>query len=181
VILQIHDDLNYAMFYLNEYQRVTSDTSPNTLLLGLLIDKSSDTAYFNNNVKQLMRIDTAFQCLSCIKEVFNYELRNKKKYVFASRIIPGLGTTLAGKELLGIGSTLTHAALVYSVFELAKLNMYVNVAAIGLSLLPRFYAGNITLTKKTITDLGAKKRSEISFDCQTKISLLLKSYPILLK
>jgi len=181
VIMQLNGETDYASFYFYEYQNLTSDSSVNALVLNLLINKSTDTTLFNTTIEKLKVADSSFACLSCINDIYKYELKNKKHYKLASRIIPGLGTTLAGDEILGLVSTTLHAALVYSVVVLVKSNMYVNAVAIGASLIPRIYAGNLVLTEKTVNNLEAKKRSEFSFECQTKISLLLKSYPILLK
>jgi hypothetical protein len=181
VIMQLKGETDYASFYYYEYQNLTKDSSVNSLILNLLINKSTDTALFNTTINKLKAVDSSFACLSCINNVYQYELKNKKNYKLVSRIIPGLGTVLAGDELLGGVTIALHGALVYSVVVLVKSNMYINTVAIGLSWVPKIYVGNLILTEKTTDELEAKKRSEFSSDCQTKISLLLKSYPILLR
>ena len=179
VAYNILERYNYATYYHEEYTKLTSDYSVSSKLLAIMIYGPNDSLYFTDYYNELVNLDSSkFSCLQCLADIDNITLDHKKRYLNASRIIPGLGTMMLHDYYNGFGSFFFNAASVTAVYALAKNQLYIGAVVWSVMLVKRFYSGNIILTKQTIENTELKKRSDFAENCSNKITPLFKQYPI---
>lgn len=179
VAYNIMEDYNYATYYYEEYYKLTKDESINTKLLAIMIYGPTDSLYFNDYYASLTSRNSAkFSCLKCLTEIDDIKLDHQKRYINASRILPGLGTMLLKDYFNGAGSLFFNAASVTAVYALAKNQLYFGAAIWSFMLVKRFYSGNIILTKQTFKDKEAEKRSNFAEECSNKIIPIFNEFPI---
>lgn len=175
----LNNNLDYSDFYFQEYLKINIDTSVTTQLLGLLIYVNRDSLTFHQHYNNLVKKDSAQ-----FGNLYNLYLINKqqnidpKKYVLASRIIPGLGTMLAGDIWNGIGSLTFNGLAICASYLLVHQNLYIGAVGWGFLLLPRFYGGNVLLTKRTLERKYGKKMHKFALDNKALLDKKLYKYPL---
>lgn len=182
VLYYLNNQADYAYFYLEQYYKKTQDYSFNNKIFNTLIASNLDSTSFYSNFNDLIAIDSLkylpFLNLFLIN---NQTLPQKKAYIFSSYVIPGLGTMLQGDIFNGLGSLTFNSLAIYSTYLLASSNLYINAVGWGILLIPRFYGGNIELTKKTIHNNYKKRLHKMSEENKKFIDDILKEFPIELK
>lgn len=181
LLAHLNNDKDYARYYLNRYAEISSDTSIQCLLLRVLINNGQDSAALMQDVKRLAALGSGFECLSCLNDLTYYHKSKHNLYLFASAVLPGLGSMLLGYPGKGAASTLVNAASALAIYELIRSNLYVNAALWGLTLITKFYIGNINLTEKLFYASEAREKNILAAGCEDKISDLLKKYPFAFK
>jgi hypothetical protein len=181
LLANLNGDLDYAGFYIDRYHTLYNDTSMQYALVAILINNGQDSALLTKSVKNLAVRDANVTCLTCLNEVAYYEKKGRNGYLISSVIVPGLGIILEGYPLKGTASLLVNAASALAVYELIRSNLYINAVCWGLTLASKFYIGNIRLTDKLFTDKELKQKNALANTCKSRISVLLKTYPILFK
>lgn len=174
---KVSGNYQYANIYFDAYFNYTHDSSTSTLLLGLLIKADADTAEYNA-FAPIAKKDSVLQCTDCLIELIEYKLKYKSAYIWASRIVPGLGTALTGDVYNGLGSVITLGGSGIGVYALIIHELYIGASVWGLMTLPRFYNGQIRLTRTKVNELEQKKRAKKSAICQQEIQSILKKHPI---
>lgn len=177
LVSKLSGDPEYANIYHDLYLKITSDSSYASLLLGLLIKEELDTAVFND-FWTIVKEDSVFNCFDCLADVNSFKIKRKGAYIAASRLVPGLGTILAGDLFNGIGSILTVGGSGVGVYYLFTNQLYWGTGIWGYLFLVRFYKGNVNLTKDKIIKLEQKKRNNLEKGCHEEIQKVLIKYPI---
>ena len=171
-----------ALSYFNQYQYFAKqDTSLQAQLLNALILMNSKKVQLNRKLTELSLKDSLFSDIQCFRDVVEYEKKGEVLYGLSSAIIPGSGMIALGKPRQGITSLILNSASAFAVYSLAKSNLYFNSVTWGLLLAQKFYGGGIKLTDKLFIEKQEKRRYQLSLDCQEKIKVLLKKYPIKVK
>jgi len=160
------------------YQQYHSDSSIAAILLGIMLNSQSDTAYTNKWINHLVQVDARFEALSCMNEVIEFEIPNKNLYVVASAILPGLGSALNGNVFQGVNSLAINGATGYGLYLLAKNNLYLNALLWGAGLGLKFYAGNIKLTDRLVELKQATIKDSMADSCNDIYKDILADYPI---
>lgn len=181
ILANLSNDMDYARFYIDRYNKQCYDTSAEYILLKILINNGEDSALLIQDTKNLAEQSTDFSCLTCLNEVAYYNNKNKYTYLIASAIVPGLGSMLEGYPLKGISSLLINTASAFAVYELIHHNLYVNAILWGFTLTTKFYFGNIKLTDKLFDSMGGRQRNALAKKCKGNINALLKKHPLLFK
>ena len=177
LISKLVNKLDYAETYYDAYIDLTQDSSINSQLLGLLINAELDSSSYNNFKKNLT-LDTALNCLDCLSLIPYYRLKNKLGYIWASRLVPGLGTVFTGDVYNGLGSVITIGSASYGFYYLFLNKLYLSTGIWGYLFIPRFYFGNIRMTKYRLEKLEEKRRAKLAITCELTTKKLLINYPI---
>ncbi|MDC1188935.1 hypothetical protein N8089_03990 [Flavobacteriales bacterium] len=177
LISKLVNKLDYAETYYDAYIDLTQDSSINSQLLGLLINAELDSSSYNMFKKNLT-LDTALNCLDCLSLIPYYRLKNKLGYIWASRLVPGLGTAFTGDVYNGLGSVITIGSASYGVYYLFLNKLYLSTGIWGYLFIPRFYFGNIRMTKYRLEKLEEKRRAKLAITCELTTKKLLINYPI---
>ena len=181
ILANLSNDMYYAGFYLDNYYKLSHDTSIQYLLLKILINNGEDSSTLIEDTKTLAQKKHEFACLTCLNNVAYYNKKNKYAYLTASILMPGLGSMLEGYPLKGAASLLVNTASVFAIYELVHHNLYINAVIWGFTLTSKFYLGNIKLTDKLFTSKEGKQKNALAFKCKGSIGNLLKEYPLLFK
>jgi hypothetical protein len=181
ILANLSNDMYYAGFYLDNYYKLSHDTSIQYLLLKVLINNGEDSSILVQDTKTLAQKKPEFACLTCLNNVAYYNKKNKYAYLTASILIPGLGSMLEGYPLKGAASLLVNTASAFAIYELVRHNLYVNAVMWGFTLTSKFYLGNVKLTDKLFTTREEKQKNALADRCEGSISILLKEYPLLFK
>ncbi len=181
LLAHINGDRDYARFYLNRYTETCGDTGIGPLLLGILINNGEDSASLIRDTKKLSAFNREFDCLTCLNDLTYYHKGKRNLYLFASIVLPGLGTMLEGYPLKGITSTLVNAGAALAIYGLIKSNLYINAVLWGITLITKFYFGNIRLTDKLFYARETKEKNILAGNCEDKIGNLLNKYPFAFK
>ena len=169
-----------AIHFVDAYESANANSSQDTSfqILKFLTYAEYDTTMAGQLFKSLVAMDSSAECLTCITEVANFELKHKKMRITASYFLPGIGTIVTGKPIKGILSlglnVLSAAAMVYTIQH----QLWVNTAAWGLNLFGKFYTGNIRLAMKVIDEKEMHKKKELATECELQIRSLLQRYPL---
>lgn len=174
---KVSGNYQYANIYYDAYFNYTHDSSTATLLLGLLIKADTDTAEYNA-FAPIAKKDSVLQCTDCLIELIEYKLKYKSAYIWASRIVPGLGTIMTGDVYNGLGSLVTLGGSGIGVYALIVHELYVGASVWGFMTLPRFYNGQIRLTRTKVNELEKKKRAKKSAICMDAIKVVLSDFPL---
>ncbi|MFT4898550.1 MAG: hypothetical protein ACI9U0_000335 [Flavobacteriales bacterium] len=177
LISKLVNKVDYAETYYDAYLGLVQDSSVNTQLLGLLINAELDSSSYNE-FKKTLTLDTALNCIDCLSLISYYRLKNKLGYIWASRLVPGLGTVLTGDIYNGLGSVISLGGASYGVYHLFLNKLYLSTGIWGYLFIPRFYFGNIRMTKYKLEKLEEKRRAKLAIDCELTIKELLIKYPI---
>ena len=177
LISKLVNKVDQAETYYDAYLGVVQDSSINAQLLGLLIKAELDSSSYND-FKKTLTLDTALNCIDCLSLIPYYRLKNKLGFIWASRLVPGLGTVLTGDIYNGLGSVITLGGASYGVCHLFLNKMYLSTGVWGYLFIPRFYFGNIRITKYKLKKLEEKRRAKLAIDCELTIKKLLINYPI---
>ncbi len=172
--------LNYEKAYnhLSDYNAIKGSRGVDQNLLGFLITIQLDTTRSNAYLKELVRIDTAFHELSCIKGVQDFEGINPGPYELSSAIVPGSGMIFHGKVGKGMVSLGIHGGIALAVVAMARWNVYFNAVSWGLTFFQKFYFGNLKLTHKLIERSNQKKKEKLATDCELSLDQILQKYPL---
>lgn len=173
---KIYGDFQYADIYYDAYLDFTNDSSTSSLLLGLLIKADRDTAEYYTLLNSSN--DSNLTCTNCLIELIDYQIKNKPLYVWSSKIIPGLGTALTGDIFNGVGSVVTLGGSSIGVAALIINQLYIGAGVWGIMTIPRFYNGQIRLTKTKVNELEKKKRSTAADKCSASIKERLRDFSI---
>lgn len=104
--------------------------------------------------------------LDCIKEVFEFEIRQKKALVAASYVLPGSGLIMNGNVFRGLTAMGLNAGIGYGIYWMINQKMPINAFVWGLGLIPKAYFGNVRLTKNKIEQSELKKRKKLATECE---------------
>lgn len=168
---QSYGDIQYPKIYLSAYSELTGDTSTKYQLLNRFI--SASTLNSNEQKKYELPSDTSIaSCVVCLEQVAQFKLKNKWLYTLASGLVPGLGTYFAGDFYNGTGSIITVGGSTYLTYYLVQQNLNVNAVVWGVLFVPRFYFGNMSLTKTKVNQLEQKKKSKLAYSCEAKLKNL---------
>ncbi|MBL4898739.1 MAG: hypothetical protein JKX76_03710 [Colwellia sp.] len=178
LISQLNGALNTGRHYNALYQQHYPDSSIAAILLGIMLNSQSDTAYTNKWINHLVQVDARFEGLSCMNAVIEFEIPNKNLYVVASAILPGLGSALNGDVFKGLNSLAINGAAGYGLYLLAQNNLYLNTILWGGGLGLKFYFGNLKLTNRLVESKQARIKNSLADSCNDIYKDLLTDYPI---
>jgi TM2 domain-containing membrane protein YozV len=181
LVAYLNSDINYARFYLAEYEELKKDTSLAYNLLSIFINKYDDTTLTGKQIRQISLRDTSFNCLSCFKEVAMYNKKHLNVYLLSSAILPGSGSMMNGYAFKGLVSLALTAGSVYGVIRLIDYGLYVNAVLWGSGVGLKFYTGNIKLTESLFYQSETKQKNKLANACELKVKKVLDKYPISLK
>ena len=174
----INNNLEFADNMLFALELQTQKKSVSSELLKLHLYRQSDSLLFVSSLTYLTAADSAFNCFDCLQLLGDQEVMNEKKMLLYSKIIPGWGTIKAGDTRSGLFSIATHAGTIAGSVVLLRYGLYFNAVTWGVSLLPRFYSGNKTLTQKAVRKANQIAVFDFSKKCQEQTELLLAKYPL---
>ena len=178
IVTKVNKEFNYSNMYFDAYLEEAKDASDDIKILGLLIKSEIDSAAYANFYLGYV-YDTSFKCMECLMDLNNFVLPNKKGYVIASYIFPGLGTILTGDFYNGLGSLILVPSSIIGVVNLWKGGLYYNAISWGIVSIPRLYLGNTNLTYEKVNQLEKRRLSELSDNCKALYSKKLTEFPIL--
>ncbi len=181
VIAYLNSDINYARFYLAEFEAFKKDSSLEFQLLSVFINKYDDTSSTGKQIRQLSLKDSLFTCLACFKEVATYSKKHLNFYLLSSTILPGSGSLMNGYAFKGLVSLALTAGSVYAVIRLLDYGLYVNAALWGSGLGLKFYTGNIKLTETLFYKSETRQKIKLASTCELNVKKVLEKYPISLR
>ena len=169
-----------AVHYIEECKEVIANPQEDTsfLLLQYFIYAEYDTSISNVLFSQLLKADTSFQCLTCVSEVSNFELKHKKMRILASYFIPGIGTMSAGKPVKGILSLSLNVLSAFAMVYTIQNQLWINTFGWGTNLIGKFYTGNIRLATKVIDQKEQDKKKELAHACELQLRTVFQHYPL---
>jgi len=178
LIAYFNEDVFHALYYFEHYEKNSKDTTVEKEILKILIYANYNSAYSLELVKDLTLKSSNFQCLECLAEVRNYEMKHKLFKQKIAYFIPGMGLLLNGNGLKGATSILLNASTAIAIRWMFLNTVYFNMIGWGSNLLVKFYIGNINLTSKMTTSKEEKIRSKKSIDCSNVVFNLLEAFPL---
>lgn len=180
LIYYVSNNHYQAVHYIAEYEDASRTSALDTsfLLLNYFIYAEYDTTASNLLFAQLVESDSSMNCLSCIPEVSNFELKHKKMRILASYFIPGVGTMSAGKPIKGILSLSLNVLSVFAIVYTIQNKLWINTFGWGTNLLGKFYTGNIRLATKVIAEKELSKKKELAQVCELQIRHIIQRYPL---
>ncbi|MEQ1734524.1 MAG: hypothetical protein ABL940_12685 [Bacteroidia bacterium] len=175
----LHKNYVYADNFLNKYKAYNpKDTALNVLLLSALININLDNDKLLNDIKNNPKYDTLLSVFLCYQSTLQYTKKHKQAYLVASGIVPGAGMVALRKPVKGFNSLVLNTASAFAVYSLLQSNLYFNAAALGITLIQKFYLGGLRLTERTFNERETAARYVIASQCQINIKQLLVKYPI---
>jgi hypothetical protein len=178
IVTKLNEEFTYSNMYFDAYLKETQDTSNDIKILGLVIKSEIDSATYSSFYNEYIH-DSAFKCMDCLRGLTNYVLPNKRAYVMASTLLPGLGTMLTGDVYNGFGSLVLVPGSVIGVFQLWNGGLYINAVTWGYALIPRLYLGNTSLTSHKVELLEKRKLNKLADECKSLYGNKLILFPIL--
>lgn len=174
----LNDKPEYADHYFSQYMDRSNDKSRGCQLLGLLIYSKTDTSAMQNYITAISEKDSLFISVACLKDVMQYNRKQRGIYIVASAIVPGLGSMLNGNVFKGMSSLAVNSASLYVTHLLTTGNLYINAITWGLILIPKFYIGNLHLTNRLFEQKENRKRNQLHYSCKKVLEKLIVSYPL---
>ncbi len=163
--------------YIEQYQKLSSDSGMQLNLLKLMVYSNSDTAQVNTILKQLQ--DTAeAACLSCLNAPLAYSKKGKMAYILASAMLPGSGMILNGSFLKGFTAMGLAGSMIFITYKAIEKSLYFNALGWGIAWGLKFYTGNLQLTRKLVEEKEMRKKTELASSCELRIKKLLEKYPL---
>lgn len=179
IISTLNQETYQAIHYLKAYEKIqTADSSISFRVLQYLNYEKYDTLRSADMYASLIREDSALQCLRCIAEARNFELKGKKWIGISSMIIPGSGMFIMGHPVKGATALVLNAATVIAVVSMVRGGLYLNAIGWGANLFGKFYMGNVKLTAKLAGDREKRKKNKPAFACGLQIQKVLEKYPL---
>lgn len=172
-----------AVHYIEEFENVSAspDLDTSFQLLKYFIYAEYDTTISSQLFSSLTESDTSMNCLACISDVANFELKHKKFRIFASYFIPGIGTMSAGKPVKGLLSLSLNVLSVFAIVYTVQNQLWINTVGWGTNLIGKFYTGNIRLATKVIAEKELIKKKELAQVCELQIRSIMQRYPLAFK
>lgn len=169
-----------ALHYIEEFESASRSPNLDTSfqLLKYFIYAEYDTTISNILFANLIESDTSMNCLACISDVANFELKHKKFQILASYFIPGVGTMSAGKPVKGIISLSLNVLSAFAIIYTIQHQLWINTFGWGTNLIGKFYTGNIRLATKVIAEKEMIKKKELAQTCELQIRLIMQRYPL---
>lgn len=158
MLAHLNGNYYYANSFIDNYFLLSNDSSANAALLSVLIHSGTDTNRVAKETIFLKSKDSSTSCLSCLNQLIKYERKAKKRFVIASRIIPGLGSIANGNILKGTVSLALTATIAAGIYTLIANNLYANAFLWGFPTAMKFYNGQIRLTKKLFDQKAFQKK-----------------------
>ena len=178
LLAHLNGNYYYANSFIDNYFLSSNDSSANAALLSVLIHSGTDTNRVAKEIIFLKSKDSSTSCLSCLDQLIKYERKAKKRFVIASRIIPGLGSIANGNILKGTVSLALTATIAAGIYTLVANNLYANAFLWGFPTAMKFYNGQIRLTKKLFDQKAFQKKNKLAAMCELDLSKILKKYPL---
>ena len=169
-----------AVHYIEEFENVSAspDLDTSFQLLKYFIYAEYDTTISSRLFSGLTESDTSMNCLACISDVANFELKHKKFRILASYFIPGIGTMSAGKPVKGFISLSLNVLSVFAIVYTLQNQLWINTVGWGTNLIGKFYTGNIRLATKVIAEKELIKKKELAHMCELQIRSIMQRYPL---
>ncbi len=178
LIYYLNKQLPQAINYFQKYEAYKGALQVNEQLFSALVYLNYDTIYANNKIAELDSIIPEIKNLQCFHQLNNYNKKHKNAYLTASAILPGSGTMALGKVTKGVTSLALNTASTLAIISLFNNGLYFNSLTWGLTLLQKFYIGNIKLTSKTFNAVNNNELNQQTTICQTAITTLLAKHHI---
>jgi hypothetical protein len=178
LIAYFNDDVFHALHYFEQYEKISDDSTVEKDLLKVLIYSNYNSEYSSELVKELALKSSNFQCLECLTEVRNYEMKHKLIKQKIAYFIPGMGLLLNGNGIKGATSILLNASTVIAIRWMFLNSVYLNMIGWGSNMLVKFYIGNINLTSKMTISKEKRIRNKKSIDCSNVVFNLLEAFPL---
>jgi hypothetical protein len=181
LINYINGNERQASGYMEHYLSVSeNDTSAQKTLLYVLINKHLDSSAVRLKIEKMAVYDPLFANLLCFNEILNYKGKHQKFSVISSYFVPGLGTAINGKPIKGILSLAIATGAIIGIVNLVEYGLYLNALLWGSGVGLKFYFGNIKLADKTFNAKEQKQKNILTNNCELKVNMLLKKYPLTL-
>lgn len=181
LLFYLHKEQRSAMYYIQQYKSLSKDSSMNCFLLELLSAANYDTLSVSTILKKASIKTVDFTCLNCLNEIVVYQRKGENRYLFASAIVPGLGSAINGNVGKGFVSLSLNSLIAYVMYYMLHENLYLNAFGWGLSFGIKFYTGNLRLTEKLFFEKEAKTKNKLAKNCELKLKEVLNKYPLLFK
>ena len=189
IVYYLKNDFYKSIYYIEKYLESISNKSINALLFYYLLltkinlekskiihDELIEKVATENNLAQ--QNDSIFACLSCLSEINQVSLLNKKGKLISSAFIPGSGLIMNGNVLKGIKTTFINGLSATFIYYLIKKENYINALGWGFSMWLKFYSGNLKLTERSIDEKRNRIISKKAQECEKKLARILSIYPI---
>lgn len=171
-------DFKNSKVNLQLYRDVRNEKTTEEILLSYLTEVHLDSTKAQAYLKELLVVDTTFECLECIEETMDFTGKNARPYVISSAIVPGSGMMLNGNIGKGLVSMGIHSGIVIAVVAMLRMNVMVNAIAWGLALTQKFYLGNLKLTRKLVEKSNKSVKNRLGQECERDLEVVLSAYPM---
>ena len=177
LIAYLNDDIYYSLFYLNQFELLSQDSTIETQLLKTLVYSQYNPKISAELVQDLVLKNTDFTCLECLSKIEENRLKHSLWIKRSSYIFPGLGMCFTGNGVKGVTSMALNTSTFFAVRWLFQNHLYLNMFAWGSNLIVKFYIGNIKLTQKLIDKKESSFRGRKASECSITIASILDRYP----
>ncbi len=182
VLGHLNGKVNMAWNEFTRYKKYVPQLSEGERLYELQLAYTYGASNADSLLNNLLAEHPDWGDLDCIKEVFEFELRQKKALVIASYVLPGSGLIMNGNVFRGFTAMGLNAGIGYGIYWMINQKMPINAFVWGLGLIPKSYLGNVRLTKNKIEESELLKRKKLATECELFwINIQEKSPLILLK
>ncbi len=181
LIAHLNNDPYFSLYYLNQYEIHSKDSTIETQLLKTLIYSQYNNEISTKIIQKLMLQNSDFKCLECLTKINDYELKHSTFFKRSSYFIPGFGMCLNGDLIKGSTSLMFNTTTFFVVKWLFTKHLYINMLSWGSNLFVKFYLGNIKLTQKLIDEKKNRIRNKKVTECSISISSILDRYPLRFK
>lgn len=166
LLAHVNGEFRAAWYAMEQYRKVKPIfNAPREWLLYILISSQ----YTKESLEEALQgfKESAFYNgeLLCIEEQMQFEFKRKQGLVLMSYFIPGSGLLLNGNLGEGAGALILNGGIAIGITALLLNAAYFNAGLWLLTWVPKFYLGNVELTKRRIASKQQAKKNERTMEC----------------
>lgn len=163
---------------MNRYARYKKTLTDGESLLRIQLAYAYGVPEANDYLSAFIAAHPESMCISCLEDIYEMELKERKALVVASYFIPGIGLVFNGNVFRGATSMALNGAAGYGAYWLIAHKMPFTGVFWGLAILPKSYFGNIRLLKSQIESKQLSKREKLATTCELFWIEVYKKYPL---
>lgn len=166
LLSHIHGEFRASWYAMEEFRKL----KPNfeclrEWLLYVLISSQNAESSLENALNAFKASSFYTSELYCIEEQMQKEMKKKQGLVLMSYFIPGSGLMLNGDVGEGAGALLLNGGIAVGLTALMLNAAYINAGLWLFTWVPKFYLGNVELTKRRIKAKQQTKKNERTSEC----------------
>lgn len=166
LLSHIHGEFRASWYAMEEYRRLNPNFEyQHEWLLYVLISSQYAESSLEDALNAFKLSSFYTNELYCIEEQMRQEMKRKQGLVLLSYFIPGSGLMFNGNIGEGTGALLLNGGIAIGLTALVLNAAYINAGLWLFTWVPKFYLGNIELTKRRILTKQQAKKNERTSEC----------------